>query len=337
MSGVGLGAGSWLTGSTVGYMAESMVGFLDASQVSLSINDGSRTLTVTPTGANFTIYSGGNKFVLQGAKTTTWTTAEGLHFFYFDTAGNLQSTTTFTPDIITKFCFVSLLYWDATNSAHIYWGNERHGVYMGTSTHLYLHNTRGAQWDNGLSLLNFQADGTGSAAADAQFTSAAGVIWDEDIRYSIPAQTQFPIYYRSGANWRRKAADSFPLIYNGTAGYTGTRIPYNLNTGGTWSLQEVAENKFALIHVLATNDIDFPVVGILGVAEYANKSDARANVGLELQGFTGLPFAEFTPLGSVIYETNSTYSNTPKARVVSVSSGVNYADLRASYFRPGTL
>jgi hypothetical protein len=317
-------------------MGDSLVGFLDAAtETTLAIDDASRTLTLSPTGDLFTVYAEGIKLTL-GVKTVTWANAVGLHYFYIDSAGDLQTTQTFSIDMIKRHAFVSVLYWDPSVSSHAYFGNERHGIYMGTSTHAYLHTTRGAQWERGLSLTGFSVDGTGNSNANAQFTSASGKIWDEDIPYDLAAQAQIPVLYRSGTTWKKKAADPFPVIYSGTAGYSGTRIPYNLNSAGTWSLAEVDANKFVLVHVFATNDIDNPVVALQGTTQYASKTAARDGARTELETLTDLPFLEFTPLGSVIFETQNSYTNTPKARIVSID-GANYADKRGELFRPGTL
>jgi|688.fasta_scaffold77322_3 hypothetical protein len=336
MSGVGLGAGSWTTGATTGYLGASLVGFLDASQVTLSIDDASRTVTVTPTGAFFTVYVEGKKFDLTTAQSIQWPDDNGLHYFYFNTDGVLSTITPFTIDLISKFAFCAILYWDKPTQTHVYWGNERHGIYMGTSTHAYLHQTRGAQWERELGLVNFNVDGTGNLAIDGQFTAEGGVIWDEDIKHTIPAQAQIPILYKSGSTWKKKTADAFPIIHSGTAGYTGTRLPYNLNTAGVWSLAEVDLNKFVLVHIFATNDIDNPVVGVQGTNEYISKSAARTGANVELETLSDLPFAEFAPLGSVIFETRNSYTNAIKGRVVSTDTGSNYVDKRGEYFRPDT-
>jgi hypothetical protein len=318
---------------------ESLVGFLDASQVTLGIDDLSRTLTVTPVGASFVVYVANQRFTKIGVQSKSWPDSNGLHYFYFDEAGTLQVIQTFDPYLITKYAFVSVVYWDQANQKHIYWANERHGIYMGTSTHRYLHNTRGAQWDNGLSLTGFTVDGGGGSNTHAQFTSLGGVIWDEDIRFSLPAQSQIPVLYKTGAGlWKRKTPDAYPVIYAGSVpGYAGTRLPYNLNSGGTWSLAQVDTNKFVLVHVFATNDIEYPVVAIQGVSQYNSKADARNGAVIELQSLSDMPFAEFAPLGSVIFETRDAYANTPKARIVSTVDGANYEDKRGIYFRPNTL
>jgi len=76
---------------------------------------------------------------------------------------------------------------------------------------------------------------------------------------------------------------------------------------------------------------------VQGIEEYNSKSDARAGAETELQTLSGLPFAEFTPLGSVIFETRNSYTNAVKGRVVSTDTGAPYEDKRATYFRPDTL
>jgi hypothetical protein len=312
------------------------VGFLDASQTSLSINDVSRTLTITPISTNFTYYVEGKKIVTSTSLSATWDDTHGLHFFYLDENGDLKHSNSFNNDYITKYTYVSVIYWDFVLKKHIYFADERHGIHMGTQTHLYLHNTRGAQFDNGLKLANFAIDGSGNLNTHAQFTSNSGVIWDEDIRISIPAQVQIPVMYKLGTVWKRKDADSFPLIYSGTAGYVGAggRPPYNSFDGTNWSLTEVNINKWVLVHLFATNDIEYPVIGIQGQQQYNSKAGARQGAYDEIQTLTGLPFAEFAPIGSVIFETSNSYTNTPKSRVVSTDLGDDYVDHRAEYFRP---
>lgn len=314
---------------------EEPVGFKDASKATLSIDDASRTLTITPVGS-YVCFVAGKRLEINTVKTANWTNSHGLHFFYIDQNGTLQTTTTFTDELITRYTFVSVLYWDQAAARHIYWANEKHGIHMGTFTHLYLHTTRGAQFDNGLKLVNFVVDGSGNLASHAQFTSNLGVIWDEDIKISIPAQTTFPIMYRLGTVWKRKEADSYPLIYSGTAGYTGAngRPAYNRFDGTNWSLTQVDQNKWVLVHLFATNDIEHPIMGIQGIQEYNSKAAARQGAYNEIQSLTGLPFAEFAPIGSVIFETSNSYTNVPKARVVSTDTGADYVDHRSVYFRP---
>jgi hypothetical protein len=324
---------SGLGGEDLGYP----VGFLDPQYSTISIDESLKQFTIAPTTQPYTVYVAGKKFEMSSSYSTTWSNDAGIHFFYFDENGTLSTRLDFVEELITKYAFIAILYWDPIAQKAIYFGNERHGIAMGTRTHLYLHTTRGAQFDRGLKLVNFVVDGGGSLNTHAQFTAESGVIWDEDIKHTIPAQSTFPVFYRSGTTWRAKPADAFPIIYNGQQGYTGTTIAYNNLSGSTWSLQAVDSNKFMLVHIFATNNITYPLVAILGIQQYATKTDARNGVKTETQQLGGLPFAEFTPVGSVIYQTNNAYTNTPKAQVVSVDVGVNYEDERGESFRPGTL
>jgi len=320
---------------------EQPVGFKDPDQVSLSVDDISRTLTVTPVGASFVCFVKGKRIEISSTLQATWSTAHGLHFFYIDATGSLIVTTTFTDAIITEYTIVSMVYWDATANKHIIFANEKHGIKMSPVTHQYLHRTRGAAFDSGGKLVNFVVNGGGSSNTHAQFTSNSGVIWDEDIRLSYSAQAQIPVFYRSGAGglWKRKEANSFPIIMSGEEGYNGEqgRLPYNSFDGSNWGLTQVSNNDFVLVHIFATNDIEFPVIAIQGQVVYTNKPNARAGALKEIKELSGLPVYEFCPLGSVIFQTGSSYTNTPKAQIVSTLDGDNYEDHRTESIRPGSL
>jgi hypothetical protein len=175
-------------------------------------------------------------------------------------------------------------------------------------------------------------NGDGSLASHAQFTSDEGTIRDEDLLLTLLAETQIPVLYRQGSLWRKKSADSFPVIYSGTAGYTGAngRLPFNEFTGGAWQLTEVPSLDFVLVHLFATNDINNPVVGIQGIASYSTTPSARTNANLEISTLTGLPFAEFVPIGSVIFQTATGYTNATKSRVRSTDTGADYVDFRGT-------
>lgn len=333
--------GSWQLQGNVGGVSsldvEEPVGFKDPDNVSMSINDATRTVTISPVSGSFTYFVSGKKFTSSGAKSITWSNSEGLHFIYLDDTEALKEITVFDPELITDNTFVCIVYWDPVANKHIYFANERHGIHMATYTHLYLHNTRGAQFDRGLALNDIIEDADGSNSAHAKFTVKTGVIWDEDIKINIPAQTSFPVFYKSGSVWKRKEAGEFPIIHSGLGLYSGNRIAYNLNNNGSWSLVETDNNKWVLVHVFATNDIEYPVVCIQGQQQYNSKTDARNGAKNELQQLSGLPFAEFVPLGSVIYETKDSYTNSIKARIVSTDTGEEYEDHRGEIFRPGTL
>ena len=189
---------------------------------------------------------------------------------------------------------------------------------MDVATHVYLHNVFGARWVEGLGLTGIVADGDGSSNTHAQLGYGAGEIRDEDLRHintDVNTPANIPIFYRSGINdIRVKTANAFPLIGKDDVTST-TRPKYNLNTSGTWSLSEVGSNQFWLMHYFSTNDINSPLIGWVGTSLHNNVPEARAVAVTEINELSGLPFAEFVPIGTVIFKTDS-YSNTPNAIIV---------------------
>lgn len=304
-------------------------GFVNRTSSTTSFSDITREFTIAPVGASYEVYVQANKYVKTAAETITLDNTSGNHYIYFDIDGNLSSTQVLNSDLFQNNALISVIYWNADTSTHSYFAEERHGLSMDGATHSYLHTVFGARYLSGLALQNFVVNGDGSLDTHAQFTSDSGSIRDEDLLITISAQTQIPVLYRQGQLWRKKAADSFPVIYNGTAGYTGTRLPFNEFTGGAWQLTEIANNAFVLVHIFGTNDKETPVVAIQGIATYGNVTAARLAASSEITSLTGLPFAEFVALGSVVFESANAYTNTPKAITRSINGG-NYVDFRGT-------
>jgi hypothetical protein len=306
-------------------------GFFSRTTSTLSFDNGTRNFSITPTGATFDVWVKGVRYTKTGAQTIQIPALSGNHFIYFDATGTLATTQVSSSDLFIDNALISIIYWNTDTNTRTYFAEERHGMQMDGATHSYLHTVFGAQFISGLALQGFTVNGNGSLDVHAQFTSDSGTIKDEDITINISAQTQIPVLYRQGLLWRKKTADAFPFIYSGTAGYTGAagRIPYNEFTGGAWQLTQIANNAFVLVHLFATNDIENPVVAIQGIATYGNVSAARLAASSEITSLSGLPFAEFVALGSVVLESSNSYSNTPQAVVRSVNGG-DYVDFRGT-------
>jgi hypothetical protein len=303
----------------------------DDSVTSFSDTSPARTFTIAPTGVSFDFYVKGTKFTKTTTQSIQIPNLAGNHYIYFNDSGTLSSTQILGSELFENNALVSIVYWNTDTNSRSYFAEERHGLTMDGATHTYLHTVFGARYLSGLALQNFSVDGTGNLAANAQFDADQGRIRDEDLLIEISAQAQIPILYRQGQLWRKKAADAFPIIYSGTAGYTGAngRLPYNQFTGGVWQLTEVANNDFVLVHFFGTNDKDAPIVGIQGTNTYLNVTAARNAASTEITSLSGLPFAEFVAIGSVVFETADGYTNTPKARVRSVNGG-DYVDFRGT-------
>lgn len=304
---------------------------LTESTTSFSDSGPDRTFTITPVSGSFTFYVKGVKFVKSSAESIQIPNTSGNHFIYYSDSGVLSSTQVAGASLFQDNALISIIYWNTDTSTHSYFAEERHGLQMDGATHSYLHTVFGAQYLSGLALQGFVVDGDGSLNTHAQFTADEGVIRDEDLVISILAQTQIPVLFRQGTQWRKKAADSFPLIYSGTAGYTGAngRLPYNQLSGGNWQLTEIANNAFVLVHLFGTNDKETPVIAIQGIATYGNVTAARTAASTEITSLSGLPFAEFVAIGSVVLQSADAFTNTPKATVVSVD-GANYVDFRGT-------
>ena len=175
----------------------------------------------------------------------------------------MSTTQVIRSALFQENAIVSDVHWNPDVSLHTYFAEERHGLTMDGATHSYLHTVFGARYLTGLALQGFTI-GSGGANADAQFTSDQGSIRDEDLLLQIAAEAQIPILYRIGQNWRKKLANAYPVIYSDGVIFTGAngRLPYNQYTGGAWTLTQVANSDYVLVHFFATNDKENGVFGI---------------------------------------------------------------------------
>lgn len=324
-------------------------GFVNRTDSTLSFTDGTRTFQIAPDVTDYTFFVKGAKYIKNSAESVVWTNVEGLHYFGFDNTGTLQHSVD-EADVIDWIsgngAFISAIYWDATNSESIIRAEERHGFMPGT-THIHFHRGLGTLWYVGGALTGILPDDTGNLDSHAQFGVSDLIFADEDIVFDVSdgnPQTlanpaEIPMYWRDGANgdWRRRAANTFPTIYSGDgSGYVGGsgRLPYNEFTGAVWQLTEVGNNDFCLTHYFATDDINEPVVGIQGQETYGTVVAARQGALDELRSLSlgqleGLS-AEFTPLGTVIWQTSSGYTNTVEGRIRSTDEGDDYVDFRGT-------
>jgi len=305
-------------------------GFANASDTSITFTDVNRTFSIQPAVSSYVVKSNGSTYTKTATESIVIPDTEGLHFIYFDDDGNLAQTQTFTDDIITRWAFTALVYWDADNNEAVTFADERHGSGMNSTTHLYNHNTVGTRYGAGLLVSDVDADGNGDDATAAQISAGAGEIWDEDIKISIDAQSlpaNVPILYKSGSagNWRRISATDYICTTAGSG-----RGAYNEFTGATWQLTEVSNNDFFLMHLYATDDLNDGYFFIVGEQEYTTIGNAR--VGAPSEIFTieteGLPVVEYKSVATFILQTSNGYSNAVKSRVRTNDEGNDYIDWR---------
>jgi hypothetical protein len=301
-------------------MGEPM-GHADKTQSTISFDAGTRTFTIAPVSTSFVVWCKGEKYTYTTAQTVIIPDTAGLHYIYFSSTGVLStkmSYFTWNEDAPTSY-----VYWNATNNEAIYFADERHGVTLDWQTHEYLHRTRGAAIANGFAASGYTLSGDGSANADAQITIEGGTFFDEDMQIDIvssntPTANTFqqdlnspariPILYLEGSEWRITSPTDYP-VKQGTA-----RPQYNLFTGGVWTLVDVTNTDFTCTWILATNNLNYPVVGVISQSNLSTLNNAEAAVfeDLDLPGF---PSVEFRPLYKLIFQSNNTYSNTPHTRL----------------------
>jgi len=327
----------------LGVITSIPTGIVNASTtITVSYSTTAPHFTITPVDSTFTYYLKGVRYVVSDPLTYTFgaggnpVLTEGTWYFYLDSTKTVHATKVTGPEIteslILSYALCGLGYWDSTDSVWMIRGWEGHGPGMGPVTHAYLHDTFGARWETGLALSDFTiAAAAPTGDANSQFSYTAGGIHDEDINFVIPASTapaSFPVWYREGTgNWRFQAASNLPVIYDGS-----TRLRYNSVAGGVWGQTTVGQGNYVLCHVFATTDSFYPVVCIQGQAEYTLTASAYAGAIEELKSLylVGLPTPELVPIGTVMYQTNSTWvAATKHCKIVYVNTDNDvYVDWR---------
>jgi hypothetical protein len=294
------------------------MGHEDRTASTISFNSGTRVLSIAPVSSSHTVWCAGVRYVKTTTETVTLPNTPALYYIYYDTSGVLQYQTsyfTWHEDTPTAY-----LYWNGTDYLLF---DERHGITLDWATHEYLHRTRGAVIANGFGASSYVDDGDGSSNSHAQIDIADGTFFDEDLEINIlhsasPTANTFeqilqgaaeiPVLYLSGAVWTFDSATEYPLKQGSSL------ATYNLDTAGTWSTPDLGNSKFGISWVAATNILGSPIVAILGQAEYNNVGEAEAARWEDLN-LTGFPVVEMRPLYKVVYQTATSYANTPKAAI----------------------
>jgi hypothetical protein len=310
---------------TAPLQASEPMGHENKSQSLISFNNTTRVFTIQPASTSFNVWCKGIKYNITTAKTVTIPNTTGLYYIYFDSNGSLQYKTTFFDwenDTPTAY-----VYWNSSTGTAPFVADERHGIVLDWQTHEYLHRTRGAVIANGFSISNYTTTGTGANNSDAQFDLSDGTFFDEDLEVNVThsntptantweqdlqGPARIPVFYLSGTGWVLDSPTDYALK-QGTS-----RIKYNLLSGGTWTTPDVPSNThYTISWIIATNNINYPVLAIMGQYQSNKVTDQEAlNFGdLTLTDF---PVVEFRPLWKIIWQTDSRYANTPNAKIVQI-------------------
>lgn len=313
-------------------LAQDVTGFTDRTSSTISFNNLTRTFTLAPSGANFTVYYRGKDYLISSAKTITIVNSNGGRYIgYNQNTGSLEDLGA-NPNFSTSIV-VAYVYWSIQDAAAIFFADERHSVSRDTNWHSYQHTTTGAVWKSGGDA-SYTINNTNTVQVSF---SGPIVLADEDIEHSIidgstgapyvqtiAAGANLPILYLSGTTYRQTAATTIPWYPSSTRAY------YNQVTAGSGSLVQAATNDLYLVYwIVLTNDSVYPVKLVMGRGTYSTYGEAETE---NFDGY-GLPMPEIAPMYKVILKTSDTYTqNTARVNIVGFRELVGKQNARGNSF-----
>ncbi len=315
-----------------------VTGFVNRTSSTISFSDATRTFTLAPTGANFTIYSRGRSIIISSAQTVVIPNSNGAHWIYWDYTLNRLVDAGSNPNIRDNL-LVAYIYWDVSASNAVFFSDERHSVTVDKNWHYYQHTANGAIWKSGGDI-TYTVNNTNTVGIS--FTSPI-VLADEDLEHSIthsdsPANAYEQLLKFSGNNLA-----TLPIIYlNGTTykqvptptnvpWYTSTtRAYYNPISGGSGSLSEVPSDDLHIVYwIVATNDTRTPIKLILGRNTWSTYAEAESE---DFDSYD-LPMPEIAPMYKVILKTRASYTqNLARVNIMGVREILGKHNARTSTF-----
>ena len=305
-------------------------GFINRTDSRISVSG--NIFTIEPTGSSYSYYNKGIKVVKTSGDSLTIPNLTQINYIHFDTTNNQISNKTTSFDFSSDIP-IAYVAWNSgvgPSGQMTFFAEERHGIVMDSSTHKWIHYTFGAQYINGLSIGNYVLGGNGSSNTHATISIGNGTIYQEDIEINITDSSstdpfcqelspiaQIPVYYHEGSTgqWVKNTATDYPVKY----GANGPQ--YNLLSGGTWTIPDVSPGgatRYFAVWILATNQIDDPIISIMGQRIDSNQGSAESNNSWGDVNLTNLPLSEVKPLYRLIFAGDSDYTNVPKCRLLSI-------------------
>jgi hypothetical protein len=306
-------------------------GFVNRTDSRISVSG--NLFRIEPTGSSYSYYNKGIKVVKTSGDSLTIPNLTQINYVHFDTTNNQISNKTTSFDFSTDIP-IAYIAWNSgvgPSGQMTFFAEERHGIVMDTSTHKWIHYTFGAQYVNGLSIGDYVLGGDGSSNSHATISIGNGTLYQEDIEINITDSSstdpfcqelspiaQIPVYYHQGTTgqWVKNTATDYPVKY----GANGPQ--YNLLSGGTWTIPDVSPGgarRYFAAWILATNQIDDPIISIMGQRTDGNQGAAENNNSWGDVNLTNLPLSEVKPLYRLIFAADSnSYTNVPKCRLLSI-------------------
>jgi len=307
-------------------------GYSDVNNISIGLDFNTRTLSLTPTtGVDYYFYQSGIKYI-KTSNDIVWSDVEGIHSIYFN-SGDLQEivnpSLSQLRDIKGKYPGVVNLYWSVSQNEVIFINDERHTFDMNGKTKTAFLDYHGCTvLDGSISPNGIIIDGTGNLDTHAQFGHNSGLIRNEDLLTVVDAKLStigMSIFYKENlSEWKRTSVSGFSVLNTGTG-----RVAWNQNIAGTWQLTEATNGAYIPYYIVASNTLGEKTATIPGINEYTSIADAENNAVNDYRNvIANLPIKEIAGIAIVIVHTRDNFSNTVKARLVSLTNGDDYIDLR---------
>jgi hypothetical protein len=306
-------------------------GFVNRTDSRISVSG--NIFRIEPTGSSYSYYNKGIKVVKTSGDSLTIPNLTQINYIHFDTVNNQISNKT-TPFDFSSDIPIAYVAWNSgvgPSGQMTFFAEERHGIVMDTSTHKWIHNTFGMQYVDGLSIGNYVLGGNGSSNTHATISIGDGTLYQEDIQINVTDSSstdpfcqelspiaQIPVYYHQGTTgqWVKNTATDYPVKY----GANGPQ--YNSLTGGNWTTPDVSpggQTRYFAAWILATNQIDDPIISIMGQRYDGTEGAAENNNSWSDVNLTNLPVSEVKPLYRLIFAADSnSYTNVPKCRLLSI-------------------
>ena len=323
-----------------GFPRNPATGFVNVEASTFSYDDPTRTFTMSPVGDNFEIWRKGIKHTISSpmsVEVPTNVAYEGIHTILFDGVGLRTVYVSLYPPTGEFADFgedipISSIYWDSTAQKVIYLGEERAPIGVERTTIIRTDN-RNMEWYGGSKLNSFTI-GTGSTDIDAQFSIEAGIFLSLFTPFSfstLVSDATCDVGYILGP-------EATPLLRRGTpiTGFkvmnAGTgRLAFNTISAGNYVIQEATNNYYVNYHYFSWSEYAKNYVAVMGQSEYSAISDAREGALYEMKDIKRtFRLDQFGAIGTIIFQTNNTYGNQVKSKVVqaNASIGLNYIDYR---------
>ncbi|MCK5615547.1 DUF2190 family protein [Candidatus Pacearchaeota archaeon] len=259
---------------------------------SLSFNEGTRTFTLTIVTPH-SYYLDGIKYTVSSNKTVVVADATDLYYVYIDSAGDLIASTTSWQFTDLDKAFVAYVYYNSSDAKGRA-GYEMHTHKIDRYTHGWEHTFTGTQWLSGLAVTD--------AGSDLIDVSSGGIV-DEDIHISIVdddtptdmfeqilSPASISLWYRTGASgdWSWSTASTTPALL------VSDVLQRNDWNGSTWSLQDVTLNRYTAVWIIATNDVEHPIIAVVGQGDSATAGDFDNDNLVTDMEFGDMPTLEFS-------------------------------------------